>query len=328
MNPSKREVEGCIYCGSTRPRTKREHVIPQAIGTFEHNWTLDCVCDDCNHFFSRELELVLGRDSAEGFLRIECGVKPARKAEKFLNRRMRATLRAPGPFQGARMEIRIPESGDTLAPIPVPQVAFRRPGEDWCYLVERELTAQALERVASGSEVEVKVLGKTEDVQRLRERLEALRFYVKERQYLSNESISDQSSVTVEYSFTVDKVLRRAAAKIIFNYAAKVLGCGSIRHPDFDALRQFVRFGEEPEPLVCVTRISILVGQEAATSRAHACGLEWIPDRRELRGVVSLFNEITYGIRICRSELRTWSQVASRHLFDPVKHTITNLPIT
>jgi len=41
-----------------------------------------CVCDDCNHFFSRELELALGRDSAEAFLRIECGGKPPTPAKK------------------------------------------------------------------------------------------------------------------------------------------------------------------------------------------------------------------------------------------------------
>lgn len=40
--------EPCIYCGSTKPPSKREHVMSRALGTFEQNWTLDCVCDDCN----------------------------------------------------------------------------------------------------------------------------------------------------------------------------------------------------------------------------------------------------------------------------------------
>src|SRR5580700_6448578 len=102
MNRSRAE-EPCIYCKSTAPRTKREHVMPQALGTFAQNWTLDCVCDDCNHFFSRELELALGRDSAEAFLRIDCGVKPPTSAEKLLNKRMTATLNAPGHFDRARV---------------------------------------------------------------------------------------------------------------------------------------------------------------------------------------------------------------------------------
>lgn len=57
--------ESCIYCGSTRPPTKREHVMSRVLGTFEQNWTLDCVCDECNKYFADNLELPLGRDSRE-----------------------------------------------------------------------------------------------------------------------------------------------------------------------------------------------------------------------------------------------------------------------
>src|SRR4051812_32898742 len=53
--------EPCIYCGSTQPPTKREHVMSRALGMFEQNWTLDCVCDDCNKYFGDNLELPLGR---------------------------------------------------------------------------------------------------------------------------------------------------------------------------------------------------------------------------------------------------------------------------
>jgi len=49
----------CIYCASRTPPTKREHVMSQALGKFEQNWTLDCVCDDCNKYFADNLELAL-----------------------------------------------------------------------------------------------------------------------------------------------------------------------------------------------------------------------------------------------------------------------------
>jgi hypothetical protein len=54
------ERTGCIYCFSTVPPKGVEHVVSKAIGVFEHNWTLDCVCDACNSHFSKTLDLNAG----------------------------------------------------------------------------------------------------------------------------------------------------------------------------------------------------------------------------------------------------------------------------
>jgi hypothetical protein len=84
---------------------------------------------------------------------------------------------------------------------------------------------------------------------------------------------------------------------------------------------------EESEPLVSAQRISILVGPEAATTRTHTCGLGWDSPRQQLVCIVSLFNEITYGIRLCRSESDEWSSLQSRHLFDPFTRCISAIGI-
>lgn len=316
--------EPCIYCCSTARRTTREHVMPQALGTFEQNWTLDCVCDECQHFFSRELELALGRDSAEAFLRVDFGVKPPATAEKFLNRRMRATLHAPGHFDGARVVMKPTEEEDGILPVPPPQVGFRRAGEGWRYILERDLNEESINQMAGGN-LPVKVIGGRDDLPRLVQRLAALGFKFVETDRLLDQPISDRASVSVEHEFIVDTTLRRAAAKIAFNYATKVLGPEVMRRPDFDVVRRFVRFGEEPETLVTAQRISILVGAEAETTRTHVCGLGWLAQRRELIAIVSLFNQVTYGIRMCQSESDEWTSVSSQHLFDPIRRTITDL---
>src|SRR5687767_9354517 len=93
----------CIYCASVEARTKREHVMSQALGTFEQNWVLACVCDGCNEYFADNLELVLGRDSLEGMRRIELGLRSPSAANRFLNRRMTATLQDGGRLDGARL---------------------------------------------------------------------------------------------------------------------------------------------------------------------------------------------------------------------------------
>ena len=114
------------------------------MGRFEQNWTLDCICDECNGFFSRELELALGRDSAEAFFRIEAGVKAPASAEKFLDKHMKFTVTGSQHFDGARAMMRSTVEGDSLVPEVVPQVALRRPGKDWSYLPERQLTADTI----------------------------------------------------------------------------------------------------------------------------------------------------------------------------------------
>ena len=51
-----------------------EHVIPQGFGRFGSDTpTLDCVCDDCNAYFGRELDLLLMRDTYEGISRSSRG---------------------------------------------------------------------------------------------------------------------------------------------------------------------------------------------------------------------------------------------------------------
>jgi hypothetical protein len=103
----------------------------RAVGTFEQNWTLDCVCDECNQYFADNLELPLGRDSREALFRIDLGLKPAAAAAQLLNRRVKTSLRDPGQFDGIRVLLRPSEDGTETIPVPVPQVGLRREGHEW-----------------------------------------------------------------------------------------------------------------------------------------------------------------------------------------------------
>ena len=159
-----------------------------------------------------------------------------------------------------------------MAPLVVPQVGFRKPGEDWVYVAERDLTEESIGRFG-GSPVEIKVFAPRGDLQRVKEKLGALNFDFTETRRVLDRPISEQATVTVEHEFDVDTTLRRAAGKIAFNYAAKILGPAAMRRRAFDPLRRFVRYTEEPAPLVSANHLSILEGPEAATTRTHTCGL-------------------------------------------------------
>lgn len=316
----------CVYCGSAVGPSNREHVIPRALGTFEQNWTLDCVCGRCNHFFSRELELALGRDSAEAFFRVDLGVKPPETADKFLNKRMRATIKTAGPFQGGRVVVKPTEEKDGIFPVLVPQVAFRREGEEWQFIPEADLDQGSMPQLREGT-LQIKIIGRGDDLSRLKQRLATLGVHFTETECLLGRAIADENPVLVEHEFFVDKTLRRAVAKIAFNYATKVLGAEIARHPDFDVIRRFVRFGDEPLLLVTAERGSVLTGAEAGTTKAHVCGLAWLDGQRDLLAIVSLFNQVTYGVRICHSESDRWVWISSQHLFDPIKRIIMALPV-
>ena len=72
----------------------------------------------------------------------------------------------------------------------------------------------------------------------------------------------------MQFDFVVDTTsATRSQAKIAFNYAARVLGGDVMRRSDFDVIREFIRNGIEPYPMVAAQDRSILVGPEAANSQ-------------------------------------------------------------
>ena len=84
-----------------------------------------------------------------------------------------------------------------------------------------------------------------------------------------------------------------------------------------------MRYGEAPVRLATVQQLSVLVGSGAESARIHACGLGW--DRGYLVALVSLFNEVTYGLRLCAAEPNEFA--TARHFFDPLTRTISEAEI-
>jgi len=98
----------CIYCMRDSGVTFRgvEHVIPQAFGRFGSNTpTVNCVCDDCNSYFGRELDRLLARDTIEGVSRYARGqLSSESRAQKRLEISLAEGPEA-GPFAGLRVSV-------------------------------------------------------------------------------------------------------------------------------------------------------------------------------------------------------------------------------
>ena len=129
----------CIYCGQAdRTRFRGvEHVIPQAFGRFgTETPTLDCVCDDRNAYFGRELDLLLARETPEGLGRCSRGQL---SSETRPQRRVTLTLADPaeaGAFHG--MKVAVDGATGQLMP---PSVQFHfhnfRTGEGEVYFLHQ-----------------------------------------------------------------------------------------------------------------------------------------------------------------------------------------------
>jgi hypothetical protein len=217
---------------------------------------------------------------------------------------------------------------DGIVPAPKPQVGLRCKGQEWRFVFEHELNEQVIAGL-TGDSVEIKIIGsdRTGDLSRLIARLGEIGLRFSETNRSMDQPIATGSKMTVAHEFNVDTTLRRAAAKIGFNYAAKVLGCAVMMRNDFELIGRFIRHGEEPQQLVSAQDWSPLVGQSAASSNAHVCALGWEPARCELIGLVCLFNRVTYGIRLAHSATNEWAGVSFRHLFDAVTRSISELPL-
>jgi hypothetical protein len=72
--------------------------------------------------------------------------------------------------------------------------------------------------------------------------------------------------------------------------------------------------------------VMILSVGSSETSKTHACGLRWVPERREVIGVVTLFNYVTYWVRMCGTDTEEWAGISFRHFFDPISCTISEAP--
>ena len=120
-----------------------------------------------------------------------------------------------------------------------------------------------------------------------------------------------------------DNVLARALAKIGFNYFAKTQGAELALRPEFDAVRRFVRYGEGAPPDFVVFGPGPVIRDplsgEPLPPRGHVITAGWDADGKpELIARVSLFQHITYLVRLCTTFDGDRPPIDSVHFYDLV----------
>src|SRR5260370_11078031 len=146
----------CIYCGfSGHEKFPREHVIPQAFGSFQKSLTLGCVCAECNRYFGKHLELRFATESAESIVRYRYGLRDLESAER--TRTIRARANIPGPIQGAKVLLR-PDSSEKsgIGNVYVPQLAIKNTDEpEWRWYTLPELDSEVMRTVEAGARIQL-----------------------------------------------------------------------------------------------------------------------------------------------------------------------------
>jgi hypothetical protein len=316
----------CIYCrvGADQPFAKPEHVLPQSFGKFEQNFTLHRVCDACNQTMGDQLEVFFGRDTAEGFQRLLFGLKPQSEARQIRGKRLEFRILQKGPYEGAYVQLTHNEKQGLTVSL-VPQVAFRHPaGDEWVWFRERELTEESVTRYRRHTES--RVFGSIEDMARIQAKLSELGVHAGDGLIAGDPELPG-SEVDVQVTYTIDEIVLRTIAKIAFNYVAYVTNDipDFILHSEFDAVRRYIRYGEDPgRSVVRGTTAKILDRdtKQFKITHGHILTVDWRPEGFVVCHV-SLFNGLTYRVYLTRGAPGlVWWDLLVCHVFDVAARSI------
>jgi hypothetical protein len=270
----------CIYCLRDSGVTFKgvEHVIPQAFGKFgSRTPTLNCVCDECNGYFGRNLDQLLSRKTLEGVSRYTRGLA---SKETRPQRRLEIAL-AEGPETGNFAGMRFAVDGKTgklMKPLAQFHAFNFKTGKTEVYFKE-QIPGLALPEDVYGKPGKDGVKG-TWKVQTMAaskqehdELVEVLR--AAGIDYQAGEGFSlpaaeapegSEPDFPVEITGVVDTEHKRALAKILMNFIAWALGPQEALKSRWDFLRSYILRGDGAIK-ARITEAPFWDGQETKTRR-------------------------------------------------------------
>jgi hypothetical protein len=310
-------VPTCIYCRHKSPKPyPAEHVIPSSFGRFRHGLTLRCVCGDCNQFFANHLELHFARETGEGIVRYQYGLRHNQTANP--GSRLTVIVKAPGPIFGAKISFAPDANANGLQIIYLPQVSFAEEhSEQWVWYLPEELTVEIIRALKPRSRVQYFYTSPAEEEQ-LRTRLRDLGFPA--TQHIRRDTVFPQPEMNTGVTYVFDTIIRRCVAKIAFNYLAHVLKEDTrlLLRKDFDAVRNFVSQGTLAEHTIVAAIGTPRLTKESRKGslvEGHMLELGWSKDESILCNL-SIFDAMTYQVALCRNYRGSWFALNSVHSFD------------
>lgn len=326
----------CIYCLEEKPASeykKREHVIPQLFGKFTPNnlILLKTVCDECNSYFGKNIELHLGRDTYEGVLRYRHGIRPRKLPKKHSRLKVKIL---EGPLKGMLVRPKYSEmSGEIdIDPEPISQVAFfNKERQEYVYFEPQDIpTADELEK--AGYDLKKKKLIITKDENETNYLIDLLKskgikIEPLDKTKATEYKITQGDKIPVEIDAKIDRIIHRGFSKIAFNYLAYITRSDFVLKDDFSNIRNFIRYDQGMSKDFIIPNVPPILHDDRRlnikTTEGHLITVGW--RGLELFSNLSIFNETTYQIILCRTFKGIWRPLKSGHHFDVNSKNVTKL---
>lgn len=324
----------CIFCRVDKPveSFNREHVLPKSFGTFKGSPVLrEVVCEECNTHFGRTLDLALARSSSEGLERYAWRIKPSEDVGRFRYGDVVIRLDAPETEWHHALVRKIPggDAGDTVIEL-IPQAIFTQ--KDGVGVVHVPLWDLQSGKWRSDDTVDtskgIRVLALADEYDLVKDALRAQGIAWREEGELPAPPSGPGEEATVHHEFRVSDELRRAIAKLAFNYFAYAFGREAALDPTFDALRAYIRFGTSPElhpvRLVKHSRLGIQK-PDGTVPVVHYLTLERDRSGAALLAHVTLFHWAVYMVVLTPTCPASLADVGRGHLFNIADRTCHEL---
>lgn len=333
----------CVYCQLEKSVEgfTREHVVHRAFGGFEDNLTLaplekPAVCRDCNQFFGEGIDRQITRDSYEAFHRLFQGHRSLEAIRELFALRVRVSL--PDDHELGPLQLELgPAVQDRPGLYLVPQVRFESEDGHWVCVKEAELATQNPVTDPSLRRDPVAIFSSFPDAEeRLRAKLEALGLAPATWTRIEDMPEAGVREMELDVQGSVDADLGRAVAKIAFNYLTWAKGPAFVLRPDFDPVRRFIRYGLGAwRDFVELSAVPILIHDTESVRHTQGhlltVGFTGGPHGRiagRLIGQVSLYNTMTYRVRLCDRLSGLWEEVASGHHYNLETRRVERLGTT
>ncbi len=312
----------CIYCLNDKGAEEfshTEHVIPQAFGRFANNLTLHCVCNTCNQIFGDSLELAFNRDSWEAINRFRYGLKSLEELVDLRYRNVSLTYSGPGDWHGVRF-VFFNESGQIVLDLP-PQLGIKERDGKWVYFTLAEVKKLSKEFLSNfETKGQIQVFTKNpEEYAQIVEELGRLGINFSKAGELDNLELDKEFEGQADIRVHMNNVIIRGISKIAFNYLAYCLGAEYALRQDFNNICSFICSGsEEFQPPFFPSNAPILFDEPEQGIRrlGHVIVLGWSRGHLDMKVKVSLFNDITYSVILCRSYVGIYHDIRHGHFFN------------
>jgi hypothetical protein len=308
--PDKNKI--CIYCAQDDPGRfiGVEHVVPQSFGTFgSETPTLDCVCDECNAYFGRELDQLLARDTIEGVMRYNRGrFSSEPRAQKRLHIVLSESAET-GDFAGLKVNIDA-TTGKVIPPRAQFLILNLLTGK-WEAYFEHQLGGLKLPEKTYGHPEARKTKAFAASKDELDQFVLALHAHgidysagkaLQPPQALLDENAQD-GTLPLEIEQEIDSLHKRALAKILMNFVAQYLGVAEALSPRWDFLRNYVQRGEGAIRMRLSDR-PFWTGQETDQHRFSddSINIRVENSGADIIGVLQFYNSLSYEFTLVEND--------------------------